>query len=180
LALLSNPVNAEFDQVPYYATTYNGTARGNMSDDQKLLVSVKDTRFGAKGDGGTNDTAAIQKAVDFVSTNGGGVVIFPGGTYIVTMVNISENIAYQGLTGAILLRPPMQPASIRTFTNERRVYSHASDSRPLMVRGLTFDGNLLNQGPYQSEQLEHSRPSWIIAPSKMGRLMASRHTRIQI
>lgn len=47
-------------------------------------LSVKD--FGAKGDGVTNDTAAIQAAIDHVYGAGGGTVFFPSGTYLVTSV----------------------------------------------------------------------------------------------
>lgn len=51
------------------------TVQNRMRD----VVSVKD--FGAVGDGSTNDTAAIQAAVDAVSAAGGGTVYFPPGTY---------------------------------------------------------------------------------------------------
>jgi hypothetical protein len=44
-------------------------------------VSVKG--FGAAGDGVTNDTAAIQKAVDSVGAAGGGTIYFPRGIYLV-------------------------------------------------------------------------------------------------
>jgi hypothetical protein len=47
-------------------------------------LSVKD--FGAKGDGVTNDTVAIQAAIDHVYGAGGGTVFFPSGTYLVTSV----------------------------------------------------------------------------------------------
>lgn len=47
-------------------------------------VSVKDNRFGAKGDASTDDTSAIQAAIDFVDGLGGGTVWFPPGTYVVT------------------------------------------------------------------------------------------------
>ena len=42
-------------------------------------VSVKD--FGAVGDGVTDDTAAIQAAIDYASTTGGNQVLFPSGRY---------------------------------------------------------------------------------------------------
>lgn len=45
------------------------------------VLSVKD--FGAKGDGGTDDTAAIQAALEAAPANGG-IVFFPAGTYRVT------------------------------------------------------------------------------------------------
>ena len=51
---------------------------------QGAPVNVLD--FGAKGDGVTNDTAAIQAAV-----NAGGTVYFPDGTYEITHVDLSSN-----------------------------------------------------------------------------------------
>lgn len=52
------------------------TALSKMSD----WISVKD--FGAVGDGVTNDTAAIQAAIDAVNAAGGGVLFFPAGNYL--------------------------------------------------------------------------------------------------
>lgn len=39
--------------------------------------------FGAKGDGVTDDTLAIQNAIDALSTTGGGTVIVPAGNYMI-------------------------------------------------------------------------------------------------
>lgn len=51
----------------------------------KILSSVQD--FGAVGDGVSNDTTAIQAAVDAAEAAGGGIVFFPPGTYQVGGVN---------------------------------------------------------------------------------------------
>ena len=62
------------------------------------IVSVLD--FGARGDGTTDDTAAIQAAIDAVSNVGGGVVIVPAGTYIVGAVTVTGIAA--GVAGIVL------------------------------------------------------------------------------
>ena len=58
-----------------------GTSAVGRSVASKLqeTVSVKD--FGAKGDGATNDSAAIQAAINAVSAANGGIVFVPTGVY---------------------------------------------------------------------------------------------------
>lgn len=58
------------------AKTYNA---GTLLDKGEIVFDVK--AFGATGNGSTDDTAAIQSAVDACNTAGGGVVWFPKGTY---------------------------------------------------------------------------------------------------
>ena len=59
------------------------------------------TDFGAKGDGKTNNTAAIQKAIDKASQNGGTVVI-PEGIYISGTLKLKSNITLEIQRNAIL------------------------------------------------------------------------------
>ena len=56
----------------------------HQTNTEKLnnTLSVKD--FGAVGDGSTDDSAAIQAAIDYVAGAGGGVVHFPSGTYLIS------------------------------------------------------------------------------------------------
>lgn len=56
---------------------------------KNLFVNVQESPFKARGDGVTDDTAAIQAAIDFV-TNTGGELFFPAGTYLVSALTITD------------------------------------------------------------------------------------------
>jgi len=62
-----------------------GTELNNYLSSIKVGVSVKE--YGATGDGVTDDTAAIQAAIDAVEPTGG-IVYFPAGTYLVTALTV--------------------------------------------------------------------------------------------
>lgn len=59
--------------------------------------------FGAKGDGATKDTAAIQKAIDACAQKGGGTVRLTAGTYLSAPIVLKSNIVLQLDKGATLL-----------------------------------------------------------------------------
>lgn len=68
-----------------------------------LKAAVYDvTSFGAKGDGHTDNTVAIQKAIDKCAANGGGQVLFPAGNFLTgTIVLKSHIILYLSLGSQI-------------------------------------------------------------------------------
>jgi polygalacturonase len=59
--------------------------------------------FGAKGDGKTLDTNAINKAIETAAKNGGGTVYFPAGTYLSFSIRLKSNITIYLDNGATLL-----------------------------------------------------------------------------
>ena len=79
-----------------------------------IVLNVKNAPYNAKGDGVTDDTIAIQTAVNDAFVQGGGStglgakIFFPEGTYIIRSVSIKENIIYEGANRdtTIIQRPP--------------------------------------------------------------------------
>lgn len=62
--------------------------------------------FGAKGDGITKDTTALQAAIDACARQGGGVVRVGAGTYLTAPIELKSNITLQLEKGATLLGSP--------------------------------------------------------------------------
>ena len=71
-----------------------------------LLASLSVLAFGAKGDGTTLDTKAIQAAVDAAYAQGGGVVELPAGTYLSGTIYLRDNIELHICEGATIKGSP--------------------------------------------------------------------------
>ncbi|MFR1518733.1 MAG: glycosyl hydrolase family 28 protein [Clostridia bacterium] len=76
-------------------------------------VRVTDAPFSAKGDAFTDDTAAIQAAIDTIHKQGGGTVILPGEPenpygkrYMVTNLLLKDNVELRIETGAVVWQSP--------------------------------------------------------------------------
>lgn len=69
-------------------------------------VSAKEYKaalFGVKSDGTTNNTRSIQKAVDFISENGGGELAFYVGRYLTGTIHLKSNVTIVIKEGAALM-----------------------------------------------------------------------------
>lgn len=106
------------------------------------VVSVKD--FGARGDGATNDTAAIQAALDAVAARGGGTVQVPAGTYVVAPSGVATWLRVGSDT---TVRGEGEAATVF------RVASGAGDYRTIfgqaagIVRNVRLTGFRVDQNP---------------------------------
>jgi len=81
------------------------TGSGKVANSSANIFNVR--HFGAKGDGTTFDTAAIQKALD-ACTNSGGTVEFPKGNYLSKPLTL-----HSGITVKLDAR-----ATLRASTNQ--------------------------------------------------------------
>lgn len=71
-------------------------------------VSAKDAfynvlDFGAKGDGKTNNTGAINAAIEIASKNGGGTIFFPAGDFLSFTIRMKSKITLHLDQGAVLI-----------------------------------------------------------------------------
>ena len=114
--------------------------------DAAAVFNVK-TEFLAAGDGVTVDSAAFNTAVTALNAAGGGTLLVPAGTYVMSNVRFGSNITVRGAgTGAtVFLMDPaaasgavvcrVAPASTVTATSN------------VVLRDLTIDGNKDTWGP---------------------------------
>ena len=99
-----------------------------------LFFNVKD--FGAKGDGRSFESAAVQHTIDACASAGGGVVFFPAGTYLLeTMLTVSAGpITLVGQSATLKLA--------NSFTRSSQGQGHILvTGSDVTLDGLRFDGN---------------------------------------
>lgn len=110
------------------------------------------TRYGAEGDAATDDTAAIQKAID--ACDKGGTVLLPAGTFVSGALWLKSDMTFKVGPGATLLgsaNPDEYPYHFRLYdySTDERYYSllnaHTYDYGSLhdirIVGPGTIDGN---------------------------------------
>jgi len=77
----------------------------NVSGGQRQAVfSVTD--FGAKGDGRTLDSDAINSAIEAASRAGGGIILFPAGSYLSYSLHLRSNVTLHLPTGSTIVAAP--------------------------------------------------------------------------
>jgi len=60
-------------------------------------------KYGATGDGQTLDTDAVNHAIEAASTAGGGVVVFPPGTYLCFSIRLKSQVHLHLLQGSVIV-----------------------------------------------------------------------------
>ena len=159
LRLLDDDVHELDEQLKVELVSASGAVLGQkvvhqhtiFDDDRQLLVDVQ-ADFGAKGDGETDDTNAIQAAVDRASLSSAAVVVWPPGVYRVRQLELPIGVNYFGY-GATLLQAASQPTDAQLITFD---YSGDDDSVLTLLQGLILDGNRDAQGAFSGWQYQES------------------------
>jgi polygalacturonase len=102
-------------------------------------------QYGAKADGVTKDTAAIQQAIDACAALGGGTVTLTHGTYVSAPIILKSNITLDVAAGATLLGSPDHgdyPAATVFREPGRQSLISAVNAHDIAITGQgTIDGN---------------------------------------
>ncbi len=99
---------------------------------------VYDVRaFGARGDGTTLDTAAIQGAIEACASAGGGVVLFPAGRFLSGGLTLRSRVTLRTSPGTVVLgsprlgdypvREPRLPSWTRRYVEHALIYGEDLD-----------------------------------------------------
>jgi hypothetical protein len=141
--ILPSPPSAQAskDNIGFYL--YDSQGRPISIEAQTgAAINVMDSRFGAKGDGVTDDTAAIQAAFDAVPTIGGEVFL-PAPTYkISTSLVLKSSTTLRGVYGGTPSYPgtPSLPGTRLLWAGGASEILRVFNTHHCRVSGITIDG----------------------------------------
>ena len=75
-----------------------------VEETARIRAGIYDVRkYGATGDGKTSDTDAVNHAIEAASAAGGGVVVFPPGTYLCFSIHLKSHVHLHLQQGSAIL-----------------------------------------------------------------------------
>jgi hypothetical protein len=114
---------------------------GTSEWDELPFVESNNTNvisYGATGDGVTDDTTAIQAAIDYVN-NSGGVCYVPEGTFIASVLTLKSGVTLMGAGKNITILKQ------KDGSNQDFIHNSANTDTFYGIKNLTVDGNYTEQ-----------------------------------
>ena len=130
---------------------------------QLIAASHSVAEFGAKADGISLDTEAIQRAIDKVNSSGGGTVFFPSGSYLSGTIYLKNNVSLNFDAGSVLLGStnlddyPETICEYRSYTDNYTVRSLIYAEK-LKIISILGRGTLDGQGAAFKERRTQDNP----------------------
>jgi polygalacturonase len=124
-----------------------GAGSNSSRDEASPGARIYDVRaFGAKGDGTTLDTAAVQAAIDACHQERGGTVLIPAGDFVIGTIELRSNVTIHLVAqGKLLGSPKMEDYRAGTGVpsgNGNIVMIYAANAENVTIEGHgTIDGN---------------------------------------
>lgn len=112
---------------------------------QPVFLWAKDypaSLFGICSDGSTLNTRSIQFAIDYISRNGGGRLVFAVGRYLTGSIELKSNVTIELQQGAVLL------GSLNPFDYDKKMYTALVLAYDQEDIGITGSGIIDGQGRY--------------------------------
>lgn len=133
-------MNDNWDKIDENFGNLNREVTEHLEDSNTRAINVlypPANLTAAVGDGVHDDTMAIQSVINYVSSNGGGIVLIPKGTYIISQLILPSNIVIKGLgIGITNLKQKNQSNAHFIINNDI-----ANGNSNIRVENLSIDGN---------------------------------------
>ena len=94
--------------------------------------------FSAVGDGATKNTDAIQRSIDYVTSNGGGTLYFPPGDYLTGTLRLRDNVTLYLENGCTI----WGSTDLNDYDPDHKHLLYAENARNIVLDGRgAIDGN---------------------------------------
>ena len=130
-------------------TRADGTTEAHSTDHGRVIGIWENVKHhGATGDGVTDDTAAIQAALDAIDVAGGGTIFFPPGTYLVssTLLLPATFNTYEDYAHILGYGATLKTTAAITIMGRRNPADYSTDAVQMTgwkfhVEGIVFQGS---------------------------------------